>query len=238
MDRLNDTAKSSALIFGLADIPADVVSMRQQLMDMQHKQKVDALMAAYEEKVGTIEEVSKQKEYLEIVETEKSENIKKSVEETGKNDSILSRENGETTLRSTADPMADVFGAGVDSNPQEVAAFKKELLRDGVELVEHAEEALGYSPGLVRGIPGAIYVSEGASYSAWLHEMQHMRDDRDAGWLGMRIFADPDRRYQWEVRAYNVEIELALRLKRPDIADKLKENLEKERRKIYGESFD
>lgn len=55
IDRLNDTAKSSALIFGLADIPADVVSMRQQLMDMQHKQKVDALMAAYEENVEPVE---------------------------------------------------------------------------------------------------------------------------------------------------------------------------------------
>ena len=75
------------------------------------------------------------------------------------------------------------------------------------------------------------------AYSAWLHEMRHMRDDRDTGWSGMSIIADPDRRYEWEVRAYNVEIELALKADRSDIADKLRENLEKERRKIYGEQF-
>jgi uncharacterized protein with gpF-like domain len=160
---------------------------------------------------------------------------KKSVANTGKSSTIVLRKNGGTKLKSIADPMADVFGAGVESNPAEIAEFRKELRKHGVALVEHSDEALGYTPGLRKGEPGMAYISEGASYSAWLHEMQHVRDDMDAGWLGMSIIADPDRRYEWEVRAYDVEIELAIKAGRPDIADKLRENLEKERRSIYGE---
>ena len=38
---------------------------------------------------------------------------------------------------------------------------------------------------------------------------QHMRDGRYAEWLGMRIIADADQRYEWEVRGYNAEISQA-----------------------------
>lgn len=65
-----------------------------------------------------------------------------------------------------------------------------------------------------------------------------MRDDKDAGWVGMRIMCDPDKRYAMEVAAYDCEIELALAANRPDIADILRNNLEEERRIIYGESVD
>ena len=64
--------------------------------------------------------------------------------------------------------------------------------------------------------------------------MQHVNDDKGAGWLGMSIIADVDRRYEWEVRAYNVEIDMAIKVGREDIANKLRQNLENERKKIYG----
>lgn len=102
-------------------------------------------------------------------------------------------------------------------------------------LVEHDTESLGYCPGLHAGTQGSVYISHGASYSAWCHEMQHVRDDAEAGWQGMRIIADREKRYAMEERAYNVEIELALKHNRPDIADQLRENLEKERHLIYDE---
>ena len=80
-----------------------------------------------------------------------------------------------------------------------------------------------------------IYVSKGASYSAWVQEMCHVEDDRAAGWLGMRVLEDPDKRYAGEVHAYSHEIAFALQAGRADIAEKLKENLKKERKMIYGE---
>ena len=137
-------------------------------------------------------------------------------------------------LNSKADPMAEVYGAGEVSNPVEVKQYRNELKDAGVRLVEREEEALGYAPALISGEPGTVYISKGASYSAWMHEMQHMRDDQAAGWLGMRVIKDPDKRYAWEIKAYNIEIEMAKKAGREDIVERLIENLEKERREIYG----
>lgn len=55
---------------------------------------------------------------------------------------------------------------------------------------------------------------------------QHMRDGRYAEWLGLRIIADADQRYEWEVRAYNAEISPAVKVGHEDIADKLRVSLE------------
>lgn len=60
-------------------------------------------------------------------------------------------------------------------------------------------------------------------------------DDYADGWLGMRILADRDKRYEREFAAYNIEIDMALEANREDIAEILKQNLENERMNIYGE---
>ena len=88
------------------------------------------------------------------------------------------------------------------------AINKEELNNLGVELIRRKEETLAYSPSLVRGKPGKAYISQGSSYSAWSHEMQHVRDDFNDGWTGMRILENPEKRYQREVKAYNVEIKM------------------------------
>ncbi len=138
-------------------------------------------------------------------------------------------------FRTQGDPMKEVTGPAEKSNPNEIADFRKELLECGVEIIQRDRESLGYAPGFLPGNPGTIYVSKGASYSAWCHEMQHMRDDRDAGWSGMRILTDLDERYIREERAYSIEIAMARDAGREDIADRLKANLEVERRIIYGD---
>lgn len=159
----------------------------------------------------------------------------KTLEKAEKSSTIKLNKRAGETLNSAADPMAEVFGAGVASNPKEIEKFKDRLKKYNVKLVEHETESLGYCPGLRKGTPGTAYISKGASYSAWAHEMQHVEDDMAEGWLGMSVIADPDKRYAMEVRAYDVEIELALQAGRTDIADRLRANLEEERRKIYGE---
>ena len=163
------------------------------------------------------------------------ERYQNAIENAAKDGKIKSTEKNAAALNSAADPMADVFGAGEDSHPEKIARFRQLLNEYGVELVERETESLAYCPGLSPGMPGMIYVSKGASYSAWVHEMCHVEDDRAAGWLGMRVFGDPDTRYAWEVHAYGLEIDLALQVGRADIAEKLRENLEQERRKIYVE---
>lgn len=148
-----------------------------------------------------------------------------------------SKENGiirHRVLNSISDPMVEVFGAGEISNPKEITAYREELKELGVELIERDEETLAYSPALRSGFPGTIYVSKGASYSAWSHEMQHVRDDYADGWSGMKILENPEKRYMREVKAYNIEIEMAKKAGRQDIVKRLEDNLKEERDRIYG----
>lgn len=51
----------------------------------------------------------------------------------------------------------------------------------------------------------------------------------------MRVLNNPEERYQWEVRAYAKEIELAEKMGRKDMVERLKQLLENERRKIFDE---
>ena len=51
----------------------------------------------------------------------------------------------------------------------------------------------------------------------------------------MKILENPDKRFEREVRAYEKEFEQAEKAQRPDILERLKNNLEEERRQIYGE---
>ena len=160
----------------------------------------------------------------------------KSWTDEGKADRIAfaKRAQAKEGFRSSADPMAEVTGSGETSHPEEIRKFREEAVKNGVEIIEHEYESWGYSPGLKPGQPGQLYVSKGASYSGWRHEIEHMRDDKAAGWSGMAILMDKDECYRREANAYNIEIRLANEAGRPDIAERLRENLKAERRSIYG----
>lgn len=62
-----------------------------------------------------------------------------------------------------------------------------------------------------------------------------MRNDRDHGWNGALTVWDRDEHYRRERKAYELEIRLALEAGREDIAQRLKENLEAERKRIYAD---
>lgn len=79
-----------------------------------------------------------------------------------------------------------------------------------------------------------VFVSEGASHSDWCHEMQRMRDDRTAGWQGMRVIMDKNLCIERERCAYAVEIEHARKMGYEDLAKQLEDNFEKERRRLNG----
>lgn len=154
----------------------------------------------------------------------------------GKTDRIVFAKSGsiEHGFRTKADPMREAMGSGEVSHPREIEAFRQEAAKRGVDIIEHDYESLGYSPNIFAGQPGTLYISKGASYPAWCHEMQHMRDDYEAGWSGMRILQDPDERFNREQRAYNIEIRMAEEIGRTDLAQRLRDNLEAARRDIYG----
>lgn len=135
------------------------------------------------------------------------------------------------------DPMREVLGSAFQSHPDKVKELLEYLNSVNVEvLIRDENESLGYQPSVSSGNPGQIVLNKKASISAWLHEVQHVRDDEASGWIGMRIlFTDPEERYQWEVRAYNQEIQLAKQLGREDMVKRLEELLENERKRIFYE---
>ena len=137
-----------------------------------------------------------------------------------------------------ADPMREATGSAEDSNPEEVEALMKELESYGVTLRRPKNEELAYAPGIHSGEPGEAIISEGASYSAWIHEMTHVRDDFKDGWLGFRVIMDVEKTYAREKHAYEQEIKLAKELPEPirsEMISRLEKNLEEERRVIYHE---
>ena len=145
---------------------------------------------------------------------------------------------GESLFRTPNDPMREVTGAAIISNPKEVLQFKKEIKASGVEIRqrEAGKEAMGYSPGLLPGQPGQFIIDDEASYAAWLHEMKHMRDDRKAGWRGYKAsLQNKALRYQMEKDAYAIEIELAKKAGRKDIVKRLRQLLKEERQRIYSD---
>jgi len=138
-----------------------------------------------------------------------------SVEKSGKYDSIEKK-----GFNTTADPMREVTAAGITSHPKEINGILSELKEYDVEVI-YRRNGMAYAPALSPGKAGQFIIDKEASYSAWMHEYKHFCDDRDDGFLGMRVFMDTEKCIKREVDAYNVEIELAKQAERQDIVDRL-----------------
>ena len=161
---------------------------------------------------------------------ESIQNFKKSVAKSTESSII-----GLRRFSSQADPMYEVTGSAFESNPKEVQQMIDTLKEWGVE-VSYGSSTLGYGCTR-RGYPGGMSVTKNASYSAWCHEFQHVKDDREAGWNGVEVlWFIPEERERRERRAYAIEIQLAREAGREDIAKRLEENLNDEIRKIYNET--
>ena len=134
---------------------------------------------------------------------------------------------------SDADPLRS-HGSARETHPAEWAAALREAEEAGVE-VTIREGALAYGPSPSAGRPGQIVLDPDASYGALIHEMHHLREDRDAGWAGMAGWmSDPRVRYENEARAYQKEIEYARSIGDQDAVDRLHELLRKEYEDIFG----
>ncbi|HEL9629102.1 TPA: phage minor capsid protein [Streptococcus suis] len=136
-------------------------------------------------------------------------------------------------FRSIEDPAADYYGSAWESNPERVQEIIANLDKIGVKVIEQNRNVFGYSPGAMPGTAGKITISKKASLSAWEHENLHAMDDYDAGFSGFRIFQDKNEHWRREKRAYDLEINMAKRLKNLELVDKLKLNKTKEWNRIF-----
>lgn len=134
------------------------------------------------------------------------------------------------SLNKLSDPIYDIFGAAEESHPEDVERIINKAKSLHVE-VREKEGKMAYSPGLRKGEPGQLFISKSDSIGAWLHEERHMLDDEADGFLGFAGLLDVERRTQMEYNAYKVEIDLARKNNREDIAQQL---IELCRREIEG----
>jgi hypothetical protein len=123
--------------------------------------------------------------------------------------------------------MREVIGAAEESHPKELEKIISDLNKAGV-IIKRRENVMGYFPAAMPGKPGEIIIEPNASYSAWLHEHQHFCDDREDGYLGLRVFNDIDKCRKREIDAYQKEIDLAREYNRPDIIKRLEDLRDKE----------
>lgn len=130
-------------------------------------------------------------------------------------------------FNTTDDPMREVTGSAMSSNPDEVEAIKNDLTDSGVELII-TDHDMAYAPGIRPGKSGQFLIDRNASFSAWCHEYKHFCDDRNDGFLGFRVFEDPAKCRQREIDAYQIEIDMAEKAGRPDIVERLKKLCDKE----------
>ncbi|GIJ20351.1 WXG100 family type VII secretion target [Micromonospora lutea] len=137
-------------------------------------------------------------------------------------------------LHSDADPLRK-WGAARETHPEQWDAAIQEARELGVEIT-FREGGLAYGPSPSPGQPGHLILDPDASYGALLHEMQHLREDQSAGWVGMRgWFEDPVVRYENEVRAYQQEIRYAESIGDRDSVERLNQLIREEYAKIFGE---
>ncbi len=108
------------------------------------------------------------------------------------------------------DPAYARKGAAKDSHPDEYDAIMKDLEKRGVTVVERPD-GLAYQPASQPGHPGEVYLDPDASYSALVHEYQHVLDDAARGYPGQEALYEPNTRWSMEKAAYAKEIALARR---------------------------
>lgn len=134
------------------------------------------------------------------------------------------------------DPIREILGSAEQSHPEKVKEMMEYLKSVHVDVIIRDEnESMGYQPGLSAGKPGQIVLNKQASISAWMHEVQHVKDDEEAGWSGMRVLYNNDERYRREKKAYDIEINFAKQLNLDDVVKQLLVLLDDERKRIYNE---
>lgn len=147
-------------------------------------------------------------------------------------------ENGKkiTKFDTPSDPIRDILGSGLKSNPKEWNKIIKELEDSGVEVV-YRKGTMGYGP-LKKGVPGQIVIDPEASLSALQHERSHFIEAQSKKFpSASEAYQDWEGRIDDELKAYTLEIEEAERLGLDNVAEQLQKNFESEKQYIidrYG----
>lgn len=136
-------------------------------------------------------------------------------------------------LYTRGDPLLEVTGDMKTVKPKEYLAIVNMLSAEGVAIINSGSpDRIFYQ--LQNGKAGIMAWPDKISEGAILHEVHHFEQDKKRGFAGFEeAMSDPRRRYAEEKEAYAIEIEIAEKLGRKDIATRLRGNLREERNRIF-----
>ena len=133
-------------------------------------------------------------------------------------------------MHTYSDPAVEYFGPAELSHPEELEKLKTFLKSEGVELRRKDREAIAYSPSISAGKPGQLMFTNEMSWSAWLHESDHYKFDKELGFPGLPFFlGHPDLWDEMEQSAYGLEMDNARRFGYNELADRLSDLLERDK---------
>lgn len=144
-------------------------------------------------------------------------------------DEIIEQGKKITHFDTPDDPIRDILGPGIDSNPEEWNRIIKELENSGVEII-YREGAMGYGPHpSINGKPGQFLIDPNASISALEHEYLHFKQAESEGFPNMQgSFESSAARIEKETASYAIEIQRAQDLGLDNVVEQLEKNLQKE----------
>lgn len=142
-------------------------------------------------------------------------------------------ESGSKQFNTYDDPIRERLGSAYKSHPDGVEQIKKHLSEMGVTVNEKGTN-MNYGPSPIPGRPGRLNIDPEASYSAWLHEYEHAKQDERSGWNGILALMDPNEAQKWEDAAYDAEIDFAKKLGYDKIVKRLEWLKGERRREVHG----
>lgn len=138
----------------------------------------------------------------------------------------------ERMLLTIDDPIRDVIGSAEESHPDYLNEILDYLKNENVKIIRR-DNGMGYQPNPTPGRPGQIIMEEGASIGAWIHERQHVMDDKASGWNGFRNMEIIENSVEFERRAYQAEIDFCRENGYNEIEDKLIQLRDKAIKELY-----
>lgn len=140
-------------------------------------------------------------------------------------------------LHSAGDPAADYFGRAEDDDPKRLGEIKAYLSDEGVTLRGGRRgQGIGYNVADKGGGNARLHYEEGMSISAWEHELDHYRYDKELGFPGIAFYLSHQEIWDsMEERAYGIEIDIAVKRGQNELEEKLRANLREDARRRHGQ---
>ncbi|MCR4711486.1 MAG: hypothetical protein K5707_04230 [Clostridia bacterium] len=132
------------------------------------------------------------------------------------------------------DYLREVLGSARENHEEELQMIVDDVKRKGGDVI-FLKNSTKMVTNLRRGEPAIIEMDENVSIAAARHEYRHFLDDLENGSPGFAYYLrDEDIFFKFEKRGYEEELAIARAYGYNDIEEKIRGEIEKRRKEIYG----